>query len=600
MQDVGSTGAEEVRMGYFPEHPQDAKGVKRILTLDWLSRKQQRWPLVPFSAIAENYTTKSKKPSTSDPNCLCIYKSPSVMRPQLVSCSAVTSSLLSTFPALKVILGRYRGKVAVCGGILCRAAHGTTPLSTHDCDLFFYGCESATPEALNDYRAILEDCVATIAATARGRVVVDRTEHVINVVEYVQGGQYTSTYEYQLILRVYPRLDMILGGFDIGGCMIAFDGENVYTTQLGAWSFGKKAIIVDTTRRSTSYEHRLQKYSYTFDVIFPGLDDSNIQNHYLDTDAIEGALEKAGFKYIGEAISKDFVPLKVTRTTSLNGHFIIKSYGDKVVKLLSAKPRLTKEEKLLPRNLSRYSDYSIFKPSLRFFEPDYDDLTRKIYLSILKNNHRNKLFVCSELPIDHQAAKAIFASMIDNPQVQISEETLKKHGDTMRSFLLENPQVNSKHYCKMFAEFYPDLQEFRRRPSSKLEDISQFQEFYSGVCTILVQRVRERCNSWREDFKGLKWITKNPGTQHTASVNPIMEDPRKFYVNCYRPFTVGIPPEVEQCIWSVFGDVHHFPPEVVKLIIKEVVYSTHIFYESPKSLKRKQEPKETKRKKTKY
>ena len=41
-----------------------------------------------------------------------------------------------------------------------------------------------------------------------------------------------DTYVYQLIHRIYPTIDSIIGGFDISACMVAYDGTQLYTTPL--------------------------------------------------------------------------------------------------------------------------------------------------------------------------------------------------------------------------------------------------------------------------------------------------------------------------------------------------------------------------------
>lgn len=53
--------------------------------------------------------------------------------------------------------------------------------------------------------------------------------------------------------------------------MCAIDGYNVLATELGAFSLLSHYTIVDTSRRSTTFETRLHKYSHISTLIFPGL-----------------------------------------------------------------------------------------------------------------------------------------------------------------------------------------------------------------------------------------------------------------------------------------------------------------------------------------
>ena len=65
----------------------------------------------------------------------------------------------------------------------------------------------------------------------------------------------------QFVHRIYPTKDSVIGGFDIGPGMIFYDGYECYATALGMWSLATRTVLVDTTRRSTSYEFRMAKYN---------------------------------------------------------------------------------------------------------------------------------------------------------------------------------------------------------------------------------------------------------------------------------------------------------------------------------------------------
>lgn len=76
----------------------------------------------------------------------------------------------------------------------------------------------------------------------------------------------------QVILRLYSTVSEILHGFDLGSSAVGFDGQNVILTSLGRFAYEYGYNIVDTTRRSTSYEARLTKYCRRgFDIIVPQL-----------------------------------------------------------------------------------------------------------------------------------------------------------------------------------------------------------------------------------------------------------------------------------------------------------------------------------------
>lgn len=77
----------------------------------------------------------------------------------------------------------------------------------------------------------------------------------------------------QIILRLFPSVSMLLHGFDVGSCAIAFDGTVAHTTLLGAYSLSHRVNIVCPSRRSTSYESRLKKYyDRGYALVLPHLD----------------------------------------------------------------------------------------------------------------------------------------------------------------------------------------------------------------------------------------------------------------------------------------------------------------------------------------
>ena len=80
----------------------------------------------------------------------------------------------------------------------------------------------------------------------------------------------------QFILRGYGHLSEVLHGFDLGSCAVGFTMQSgkpqVYVTELGRFALEYGLNIVDTTRRSTTYEVRLQKYwRRGFGIVLPGL-----------------------------------------------------------------------------------------------------------------------------------------------------------------------------------------------------------------------------------------------------------------------------------------------------------------------------------------
>ena len=106
-------------------------------------------------------------------------------------------------------------------------------------------------------------------------VQVEHRLHITNViVQYMHQDDFWIRYirKYQFIHRLYPTLESILGGFDLGPSMVAYDGVDIWATELGAWTYANNAMIIDISRRSTTFTKRITKYSWrNFRVIFPGI-----------------------------------------------------------------------------------------------------------------------------------------------------------------------------------------------------------------------------------------------------------------------------------------------------------------------------------------
>jgi hypothetical protein len=86
---------------------------------------------------------------------------------------------------------------------------------------------------------------------------------------------------YQIIFRIYASVSEIIHGFDIGSSAVAFDGTTVFFTSLSKLSYEFMINVVDTTRRSTTYESRLDKYLRRgFQIVLPHFDITKLRTDY--------------------------------------------------------------------------------------------------------------------------------------------------------------------------------------------------------------------------------------------------------------------------------------------------------------------------------
>jgi len=141
-------------------------------------------------------------------------------------------------------------------------AHGVP--GPKDIDLFPYG-EDATDAKIARLRGVLVDREINRHAIRR---------------EVLQQGVYTLSYkldgeiieEWQIILRAHRSIAGILNSFDIGPSAVGYDPRTRTTwfTLAGAIAYLFGVILVDPVMRSTSYEERLWRYfSRGFALLLP-------------------------------------------------------------------------------------------------------------------------------------------------------------------------------------------------------------------------------------------------------------------------------------------------------------------------------------------
>jgi len=66
--------------------------------------------------------------------------------------------------------------------------------------------------------------------------------------------------KYQLILRTYPSGSAVVHGFDVPACCTFYDGRTAWSSTLGAYAHFFRVNLVNPAYRSTTYEPRLVKY----------------------------------------------------------------------------------------------------------------------------------------------------------------------------------------------------------------------------------------------------------------------------------------------------------------------------------------------------
>jgi len=583
----------------FYEHSNCSYGVRKILTRDWLSRKKKHWNLIPLSHSINYITLTQLKPLEELFQInIDAYNFESAEHEQSMFVKIITAK----FTLLELIMKKYPNNIAVCGGILARVlCKGKIYDNNTDVDIFFYGCSEA--KASN----ILEDCLKIMGKKVS--CTIEKRTNVINFYDHENRSLY------QFILRIYPTLDSIIGGFDLGPSMLCmiynpsaetnihlYPCENynqfeIYGTELGIWSIAKKTIIVDTTRRSTSFSHRLIKYNELgYNIVFPGLTKDyfknktkNKSNDYLVMTKLKQFLVDNAVDIITDL---DHMKLHEYAIQRINRFKICDLYIDHH-DTYNSDSSISKARNIINPNdliisqkqLQQYSDYSSCCVHSEFNEVNHF----QIIGALLRCNNKSGVFISHKFENGIKTKDDIdfFNKLIYEPKLDYEEE-LDIYSHNILSYLIND--LKSEQYdiysrnrsivrkqIILFGEYNTEFRELicaiqkecvKRLYEAKYLDrirehcspvmikyidhdivIKTYQEmskeFLDKMTKIMTTRMITNAKEWQKDLIGFNWITENPSRQWTSSINPIMEDPRMFYLEHYCPFRIGMKPEIE-------------------------------------------------------
>ena len=301
----------------------------------------------------------------------------------------------------------------------------------------------------------------------------------------------------QIILRLYNTMSEILHGFDIGSSAVGFDGSNVQFTSLSKFSFENMVNVLDTTRRSTTYENRLIKYFQSgFSIVLPNLDISKLKTMY----------HKYGLSEVCE------LPYMVFSYTNVYGNNICvdtfhTQQGNDVITDYDFYGNLNtdgNERGDAKYMLLRYNLTELIKGTNRFvIKIDLND-----DISILKS--KKKQLKTWKLDFNRQIIDLAFIEWNYNHLMEllcfdnISIEKIKKYINVVdvKDFVL---QIYLSNLSKTDKE-------------SKIGDLINKQK----------NKVKHDLSNLENKFV-LNWITENPTTQLTSSINPIIEDKSLWY-----------------------------------------------------------------------
>jgi len=539
--------------------------IKQIMTQDSVERKNLHWHLITideaFRTIDKSYEENNK---TKNTEAFMTFNYPSYLRVTSIAKNYLEFYRSQESPVILNMITKYKDCMAICGGsILYRLYKESTP---SDIDIFLYGITS------DKATEIVSECVAYLVKNAQDiklkhRYIIYHPNHE-NTRVFVKRNMYTTTVciehmdnngrysllgnEIQFIHRIYPRKDMIIGGFDLGCSAIMYDGENLLTTQLGAWCLVNICIPIDITRRSTTFEYRIVKYMYNygFGVLFPGLDpESNYTHNYK--------CDRDDLKYINKIIRDHGyrIAMRYDHDADDFDYSCIKKEPSHILEAFDVdNSSITLKRENLKNGCSKIylkhkSDYS-YKRSLAYALESNNSTSLicdnlEVVYSIVRFWDFDITTEKTSVNTKYEDCLTRFKASLNEPNIggeevfNVFERRLKKY-----DHLVVNPDIDDNYlhqrttFVKFFGEDYVKFYEaFRNgvKISSMEEDIA-----------ILRKRLIENFDTVSQKLKGITWITENPTRQWTSSINPIITNPTDWYSEkYYRSFIIGLPKDIE-------------------------------------------------------
>jgi hypothetical protein len=603
---------------FVPTSMYNRRDIGLMLYADHLARKHHDWPLVGTehilmlnqSIIAAAHDYQSLFDTT---NMLTINNQHDIS--QLRDPEEVFSEF---FPFIQPILNAFQGKVIVAGGSIYKAfqscensinpttgrvIHRSELLGDCDVDLFFINC------TLQEVDEIIKFAVGLIQKPRQhlkylsGQIKEDVNDGVYDDVAIcIDRCQNSTTLYYacnmdgggegpeflndlaeyhwhdgggkiQFIHRVYPSAASVIGAFDLGPCMGLYDGIEFLATPFGAWSISTQTVILDVSRRSTSFEHRIVKYitrgrcrllivngsnaemyqrlatSYelsnkTCRYFYPVKGLKAISWH-VPNGKYEGLEERvAARKEIGKAWIPD--GKSVTLVSHLNSdHYSDgEEYDEEVNKLreLDDNPdyqdyiqlqNKQAEEERIKRSLNRFEIRSYG----RGVNSDYDAGDFNEY-SVAEANG----IFASQGKIDNITWRsATIEAAFENPEIRYKlHEELEEKFEVPRRM-----QLDLLHRWFTLEEIgYIQRGKVKSGNYVKLQG-GHYRYYAAEVRNRVVQNI---ARAKEKAARGVTILTENPGRQWTSSRNPVVSDVRDYYdrrlLSESGPLVIGIPHEV--------------------------------------------------------
>lgn len=570
--------------------------IRRILTRDSIIRKTREWTPYPDDLVGKIWDKNYKLRSIASPGFECYVAGKKLRASKKINWEKTKKSAIEVIcihPLVEKLLDTFYGKIVLAGGSVFYAIHNIH-YNHKDLDFFFIGPEVEHTDVLIRVLVFLSE---HWIEDHKGFVYILRNEFVTSIyLMKIENDRKMTCHKYQFIHRVYPNIAALLNGFDLGPSMIAFTGKDIVTTEFGAWSVSARSIIIDTSRRSTSYEHRIKKYARICHVIFPGLPKELVceeARDFKDVDEIFETLNSLiafhGYKKNKKGhVTEDLIKIdknvdlpKLLQETAEKFGFTIENIDDLILKPIRPEIEVNNVEELwkilfkvahkggffiqkedfvgefsadeclqarahtykLPYmilNLENTYGWIIgipFGKGISYNPSDYGDNPIWPFLADRTNitalSHGNISSVSSILCLKSEKDETDFED-----RVRTEEFTNVLCSQDIENAIKEsfsNPFLGdlSRTLALRVSEV------INLKPHSYNPKRKSYALFGSQPPHTLGHRIEINQKEAMSRLKGVKWILENPGRQWTSSINPIIADPRDWYGPSYVSFRIG-------------------------------------------------------------
>lgn len=590
--------------------------IRKILTQDMIQRRNLHWNLITFDQAFETIKPFREFKTKRSEAIVSLRGSKISKFNKLAGCVSLLAEYKSKESiVILTMIEKYKHCMCIAGGSILSRLKGEPvgfQANPDDIDIFFYGISEEVATK------IITECVVYLATnmdkvdfkprwngddqnpnSKNFRVYVKRNQHTTTVcTEYMDEGKcYTIMgIDIQFIHRIYPRKDMIIGGFDLGCCSYMYDGEELLTTPLGAWCLVNNAFPIDISRRSTSFEHRIIKYTrkYGFTPLFPGLDPT--LNYKFDKNCTEDDM-----KFLNKILAKHHFRLNYNDDGNVTRDIIrieppyvknlyIHEYG---IDTLRTKIHNGCSEDYIKRR----SDYSYMKTQSSRLEScnltaivceNYDavySITRFWNYNPDKENKDRIFFKSFDVPVQGFAASTclkLFESNLASPN--IGWESLPEIYKQRLVYYLENWENVHHHFrqnaIKLFGKEYVQILD-----NIKCYKAEKVPELIEQLELNLLTRMQVSVEKFKHPRNLIKFITENPHRQWTSSFNPIVTKPTDWYnEQFYKSFKIGLPEEIEMILRCIrnrdkkfrLSTLNYLNNDLFKIVLNKLTYAWYV------------------------